>query len=71
MAIELDPTSGAGFIKQQFPHLTVHEAHKAYWNMRMNDGSARKKIGMERPSNEDPAMREAYEQWKTWKALKA
>ena len=69
MGIELDPASGAGFIKEQFPNLTVHEAHMAYWNMRINDGSARKKLGMDLPVTEDPAMREAYEKWKTWKAL--
>ena len=69
MGIELDPTSGAGFIKEQFPHLTIHEAHKAYWNMRMNDGKVQKNPRMDLPVTEDPAMREAYEQWKTWKAL--
>ena len=72
MGIELDPTSGAGFIKEQFPHLTIHEAHKAYWNMRTNDGKVRKNpmiLNGISDINEDPAMRAAYDRWKTWKAL--
>lgn len=63
--LALDPASGPGYIKQQFPELTNYQAKMAFWQMKMRD------IDMGGNSvDENSDYRKAHEEWKTWMSLK-